>query len=263
MRFIKPIIIGIFLIGTVVFIFNWASFKGSLDTVPPIIEMGPKMISVKVDATERDLLQSVQATDNKDGDITGAVIVESISKFTDKKNHISNITYAVEDSDHNVAKATRKLHYENYRPPRFTLNKPLQLETGSDESLRDIIGAKDCIDGDISRKVKILSTEFSTQSSGDSTVTAQVTNSMGDTIALKAHVVIRDTNIKAPTIVLKENLVYIKKGSSFDEKKYIDEVVSSTGKKISKKRVKVLNSTVNTNKNGCYYVEYIINEKHL
>lgn len=261
MRFIKPITIIVFIAGTALFVFKWASFKGSLDTTPPVIHMGSKMITADVKATDRELMKNVQATDKKDGDVTAAIVVESISKFTDNKNHICNITYAVEDSEHNVAKATRKLKYKNYTPPQFFLRKPLRLETGSDENVRDIIGAKDCIDGDISRKVKILSSEFSTLSTGDSTVTAQVTNKLGDTITLKAHVLIKDINYRAPVINLKENLAHIKKGSSFNERKYIDSVVGPRGKEISKNKVKIRNSTVNTHKEGCYYVEYVINEE--
>lgn len=260
MRFIKPIVIIVFIVGTVLFVFKWASFKESLDTVPPVIHMGSKMITVDVNATDRDLMKDVQAIDKKDGDVTAGLVVESISKFTDKKKHICNITYAVEDSDHNVTKATRRLRYRNYTHPKYYLRKPLRIETGSNENLRDYIGATDCIEGDISRKVKILSSEFSTLSSGDSTVTSQVTNRLGDTVTLKAHIMITDTNYRAPTINLKENLVHIKKGSSFNERKYIDSVKSPRGKNISKNRVKIRKSTVNTQKNGCYYVEYIINE---
>lgn len=260
MRFIKPLAIIVFIAGTALFIFKWASFKGSLDTVPPEIHMNSKMITVDVDATDRELIKDVQATDKKDGDVTAGLVIESISKFTDTKKHICNITYAVEDSDHNVTKATRRLRYKNYISPKYYLRKPLRIETGSDENLRDFIGAKDCIEGDISRKVKILSSEFSTLSSGDSTLTAQVTNKLGDTVTLKAHILIADINYRAPTIQLKENLVNIKKGSSFNERKYIDSVKSPGGKIISKNRVKIRKSTVNTNKKGCYYVEYVINE---
>lgn len=260
MRLFKPIIIIVFIVGTALFVFKWVSFKGALDTTPPVIHMGSKMITVDVDATDRELMKDVQVADKKDGDLTAGLVVESISKFTDKKKHICNITYAVEDYDHNVTKSTRKLRYRNYTHPKFFLRKPLRLETGSGENVRDIIGAMDCIDGDISRKVKILSSEFSTLSTGDNTVTAQVTNSVGDTVNLKAHVLIKDINYKSPVINLKENLVYVKKGSSFNEREYIDSVKNNKGKNISKSKVKIVNSTVNTNKKGCYYVEYIINE---
>lgn len=260
MRFIKPIVIIAFIAGTALFVFKWASFKGSLDTEPPVIHMNSKMLTVDVDATDRDLMQGVQATDKKDGDVTAGLVMESISKFTDSKKHICNVTYAVEDSDHNVTKTTRRLRYRNYTHPKYYLKRPLRIETGSEENLRDFIGATDCIEGDISRKVRILSSEFSTLSSGDSTLTAQVTNRLGDTVTLKAHVLIEDINYRAPTINLKENLVYIKKGKSFNERKYIDSVKSFGGKTISKNRVKIRNSTVNTRKKGCYYVEYIINE---
>ena len=260
MRFIKPVTIGIFLIVLAIFIFSWARFKMSIDGTPPVIEMSKDQIDVSVKAEDKDLLQNVTAKDSKDGDLKDNIIVESISQFIDKKKHISNITYAVEDADHHVSKATRKIHYTDYTHPRFTLKEPLCLETGTDESVKDIIGAVDCIDGDIHRKVKILSTTFSTLSSGDSTVTAQVTNSMGDTIKMKAHVIVRPTNVKAPTINLKENIVYIKKGSKFRELSQIKSVTNPVGKKISKKGVKVLQSTVNEKKNGCYYVEYVMHE---
>ena len=260
MRLFKPIVIIVFIVGTAFFVFKWASFKGSLDTTPPVIHMGSKMITVDVDATERELMKNVQAADKKDGDLTAGLVVESISNFTDKKKHICNITYAVEDYEHNVTKATRKLRYKNYTPPKFFLRKPLRIETGSDENVRDIIGATDCIDGDISRKVKVLSSEFSTLSSGDNTMIAQVTNRLGDTVTLKAHIMIKDINYKAPIINLKENLAYVKKGSTFNERAYIDSVKSPGGRDISKNKVKIKNSTVNTNKKGCYYVEYVINE---
>ncbi len=263
MRFIKPIAIIVFFIATAIFVFKWANFKMSLDTNPPIIEIGPKKISVDVDASERELKNSVIARDDKDGDITGRLVIESISKFTDRKKHICNITYAVEDSDKNVSKATRQLQYKNYTPPKFFLKSPLCVETSSDVNVRSLIGATDCIDGDISRKVKVLSTEFSTASTGDNTVVAQVTNSKGDTITLKAHVVIRSTNVKAPTIQLKKNLIYVKKGASFNERDYIKSVIGPNKKKIPKSRVEISKSTVNTKKEGCYYVEYIINKGKL
>ena len=260
MRFIKPVVIGIFIVVLAIFIFSWARFKMSIDGTPPTIEMPEKMIKVSVKDDEEKLLQNVSARDSKDGDLKGNIIVESISQFVDKKNHISNITYAAEDSDHHVSKATRQIQYIDYTHPRFVLKEPLCLETGTDESIKDIIGATDCIDGDISRKVKILSNTFSTLSSGDSTVTAQVTNSMGDTIKMKAHVIVRPSNVKAPTINLKENLVYIKKGTKFHELSQIKSVTTSNDKEISKKGVTVSHSTVNTKKPGCYYVEYIMNE---
>ena len=260
MRFIKPIVIGIFLVVVAIFIFSWAKFKMSIDGTSPTIQMKDKLIKVSVKAKDEDLLKNIKATDNKDGDITDGLLVESISKFVDKKKHISNITYAVEDSSHNVAKATRQIQYTDYVKPRFVLTQPLCLETGSDENLKEIIGAKDCIDGNISRKVKILSTTFSTLSTGDSTVTAQVTNSKGNTANMKAHVIVKSTNVKAPTINLKENLLYLKKGEKFREMDYVKSVTDNKGNKLSKKYVKVFRSTVNEKKKGSYYVEYIINE---
>lgn len=260
MRFIKPVIIGIFLVVLAVFIFSWARFKMSIDGAPPVIELSKKTIKVSVKSDEKELLKNVTAKDSKDGDLKGNIIVESVSQFIDKKSHTSNITYAVADKDNHVTKASRQIKYIDYTHPRFTLKRPLCLETGADNNIKEIIGAEDCIDGVINRKVKILSTTFSTLSTGDNTVTAQVTNSMGDTIKMKAHVIIRPFNIKSPVIYLKNNIVYLKRGEKFKELSQIKYVFTHGGKKISKRRVKVANSTVNTKKPGCYYVEYVINE---
>ena len=60
MRFTKPLLIIVFIVGTAFFVFKWASFKGAIDTVPPEIHMSKKMITVDVDATDRELMKNVQ-----------------------------------------------------------------------------------------------------------------------------------------------------------------------------------------------------------
>lgn len=260
MKYIKPVAITIFIITAIIFLVNWVQYKNSIDSNGAVFHMEEKLLKVPVKAENSDYLKGVKAIDKKDGDLTGQVIIESISKFVDKDKHICNITYAVEDSEKNITKATRQIQYVDYHKPKFYLKKPLCLGTGEDEKAIDIIGATDVFDGDISNKVKILSASFSTLSSGDSTVLAQATNSRGDTVKMKAHVIIKEENTKAPKIVLKNNLVYLHKGDKFREMNQVAYVESPAGKKFSTRGVKVSSSNVNMDKAGCYNVIYTMNE---
>lgn len=260
MKYIKPVLIILFVIALIAFTVNWSKYKMSIDENGPIISFGKEILEVSQTQPEIDYLRDVVAKDKKDGNITNKVVVESVSKFVDKNSHICNITYAVEDSDHNVSKKRRKIKFINYQSPRFTLSQPLQLKKGEDVEVRDLLGAVDKKDGDISGRIKILSDSNPTNASDERIIIAQVTNSLGETVNLKARVTYVYENKLAPTIHLKKNIVYVKKNSKFNERDYIDYVESHSGKKISKSKVKVASSNVNTSKPGCYSVDYIINE---
>lgn len=257
MRYVKYAISALFLVSIVTYTIIWYSDKNSTDSSMPEIKISEQQIEASVKDKDA-LLKGVVAMDKKDGDITENLVVESISKFVNKKEHICNVTYAVADSDSHVVKATRKVKFTDYKSPRFIVKKPLCIEMGSNTSVTSLIGAEDVIDGDISNKVKILSNMVSTNVSSENVVTAQVTNSLGDTVKLKAEVAVSQSNNISPTIQLTKNIVYIKKGDKFSAKKYIDSAKDSDGKGISKDKVKIKGSSVKTNKAGCYSVKYSV-----
>ena len=158
-----------------------------------------------------------------------------------------------------MAKKTRKIRFKDYEKPKFTLSQPLCFEVGSETSVADVIGAVDDYDGDISNSVKILSSTVSTGTAGEYTVTAQVTNSLGDTAKLKANVIVRQSNNLSPIIELKQNIVYLKKGAKFDEKEYIKSISDREGNKLDLSKAAVVSSSVDTKKVGSYSVEYAVN----
>lgn len=260
MRYLRLGIIVIFLAVAIVFAVNWNTNKNAIDHTYPEIKLGKGKLNVSVKAGKEELLKDVIAIDEKDGDLTNHVIVESISKFIDKKDHICNVTYAVADSDNNITKKTRKIQFTDYESPKFTASAPLVLELGSTSKPSDIISATDDYDGDISGKIKVLSSTISTRTEGEYNFTAQVTNSLGDTAKLKATVVIEQGNNLSPIIELNKYIVYLKVGDKFTPEKYIKAVKDNKGKNISKDKVEVVRSTVNTEKEGFYNVWYSINQ---
>lgn len=261
MKIVKYAIITLFVVFIAVYTWNWHNNKKNADSTIPVIEIGKEQIDVSVKNMDEDLLKDVVAKDDKDGDITDKIVVESISKFIDKEKKICKVTYAVSDSDHHVVKASRNIRLTDYRPPRFVLKQSLCFETGSEMSVKDIIGAEDVIDGDISKKVKILSKEISTNISGDNTITAQVTNSLGDTVTLKSVVVIKQENNLSPEITLTKNIEYLKTGDEFNPEEYVKEAKDNQGNRIATREVEVSSSSVKTRKPGCYLVEYRVTDQ--
>lgn len=258
MKYVKYGIIVLFISSLLIYTGNWYKAKTSVDSTIPQIIINEKNKQIDVSVKDKEtLMKGIVAKDSKDGDITDKIVIESISKFIDKKQHISNITYAVADSDGHVAKATRKVRFTDYKKPRFILKQSLCFDTGSEIKAKNVIGAEDVFDGDISDKVKIVSKDISTNVSGDNTITAQVTNSFGDTATLKSVVIIKRDNNLSPVIKLKKNIEYINVGDKFDAQSYIESVEDSRGKKLSNSSVKVTSSSVKTKKAGCYIVEYM------
>ena len=81
----------------VVFVIAAASFGyfkyeqiNSKDNQAPAITMDTDSIQVSCQAEDGELLKGIKATDSKDGDVTGSLIVESVSNFME--NHTRNMT---------------------------------------------------------------------------------------------------------------------------------------------------------------------------
>ena len=218
MRLLRIIISLLFVAATGLFCFYWYRAEIKEDKTIPVITIENEMLEVPLDASNEDLLVGVSALDAKDGDLTNRVIVESISKFTDKG--ICKVYYAVCDSDNHVASASRKITYKGYTSPRFYMNRSLCFSQLESIDAASVIGAKDVIDGDISSNIIITSSDYEYGVSGTYTVKAEVSNSKGDRISISLPMIVEDRNINAPEIVLSDYLIYVKKGTQIDPMKY-------------------------------------------
>ena len=145
----------------VVFVIAAASFGyfkyeqiNSKDNQAPVITMDTDSIQVSCQAEDGELLKGIKATDSKDGDVTGSLIVESVSNFME--NHTRNMTVVAFDSDNHATKAARKITYTDYVSPTFSLTEPLRFAMNT----QDIMGTLTCsdvLDGDITGKIKMSS----------------------------------------------------------------------------------------------------------
>lgn len=194
------------------------------DKLGPQISMEESSITVSVEATDAELLEGVTATDPKDGDVTDSLVIENISTFLEKGRRL--ISYVAFDSDNHVTKATRQLIYTDYTSPKFQITKPLGFLMGTDNIL-DGVHAQDCIDGDISDKIKISSDSvIYTSVAGEYDVKLQVSNSCGDTVTLPVTIEVynRSDEMYRPSVGLSKYIVYTEQGNKIDPEAYMENV---------------------------------------
>lgn len=217
----------LFVLTTVLFTLSYLRARAlSRDRYPEIF-FDTDRITVSLAPTEEELLAGVSASDAEDGDLTGRVIVESISHFITPG--VSNVTYAVCDSQNHVTTATRRIVYADYTPPRFTMSDDLVFSVNEQANPFRCIGATDVIDGNISDRIKITAENgFQSGTAGVYPITVQVTNSKGDVASLQLSVTIENTSLYAPRITLKNYLMYITVGDTVDLRDNLRAVESVT-----------------------------------
>lgn len=245
------------------------------DKYGPVIDMEEKELSVSISSGEDALLQGVTASDLKDGDVTDSLVVESVSKFLENNRKI--VTYAAFDSNKHVGKATREVVYNDYTSPEFSSKTPFRFPVNSTNFIGDV-KAKDCIDGDISDKVKISpGYTVMTDTPGDYKIQIQVANSSGDVEYLPVTLEIYDPTERtvAPNIQLKKYIVYTRLNKKINPKEYLKKVIigsseykvakdgslyidngSTAGTSVNYSDIEIDDSNVDYGEAGTYEVTY-------
>lgn len=255
-----------------------------VDSSGPVISMEGDALQVSIHDDEAVLLEGITAVDKKDGDVTSSVIVENISRFYG--DHLRTVTYAAFDSDNHISKIQRELSYTDYTSPRFELTGSLRFRAGETVNIGEIATAYDCLDGDLSSKVKISSdTSINNRVTGFYKIVYEVTNSAGDTVKLPIDIEIYEPYNHEVELVLEKYLLYYN-GEEIDYLDYLKHVrsgnmeygfedraemeniptdneaevtdegnVVTTAEKISKNKVTVV-SEVDTSKPGVYPVYF-------
>jgi len=245
------------MIVSVIFVLSICLFIGFYiadamkDDTRPVITIEDDIIDVSLKMEDSELLKGVTAYNEKDGDITSKIIIESVSKFTSEK--ISTVTYAVCDDDNHVATAKRKIRFKDYTEPYFVIENSMVFAVGEDVDIASSVSAFDCIDGDISDRVIITTTDYETNKVGVFKVSLKVTNSMGDTIYMDMPVYVEEKSVAAPEVKLKDYLVHIKAGEEYDLMGNVEGAVDENGEKLQNV---IIDSNYNPDNLGEYQAHY-------
>ena len=258
MRILRGSVLILFVIVFLAYSFIFVREKISTDTTIPIISVDGEIIDVSLKATEEELLKGISAYDEKDGDLTGNIIIESVSRFIEPG--ISRVTYAVCDSDNNISTATRKIRYKGYESPRFSLSESLCYSVYETPNLKKAVRATDSLAGDITADMILTSDDYTKSVAGVFTVNARVTTSKGDTASLDIPLIVEDRSDAAPEIKLKEYLIYADKGEKIDFEDYLVEAIDSEERDITDDVT--VETKINMNKKGAYLVHYYAEDRN-
>lgn len=194
------------------------------DSSGPVFSCEEEKLEVSIHDEEEVLLQGITAFDKKDGDVTDSILVEKLSNFYDGGKRTA--TYAAFDSDNHVTELERELIYTDYTSPRFSLNGSLRFRAGETVNVDQIVQAEDCLDGDISSKVKILmDSVINNRVTGLYQIQYEVTNSAGDTVRLPIEIEIYQPETGEVDLYLSQYLLYYD-GTDINFKDYLKSVKS-------------------------------------
>lgn len=197
------------------------------DSEGPVITCDKDRITASFEDTDKTLLKGVKAADARDGDVSDSLLIESIEIMEGKE---CMVNYAAFDKSNNVSKASRIVEFEDYRPIHFSFSGPLRFVLGSDAEILKSIHADDCMDGDITNRIKLVSRQEDSgyNGAGIYDYELQVTNSIGDTAVLPVSVEFYadsyEERLFHPNIYLKKYVVYLERGSVFQPMDYLDSV---------------------------------------
>jgi len=249
-RTLKTILIICLVLVTAAFAAGQVYSRVVADTVPPVITLDSDSITVSVEDGRDALLRGVTASDAKDGDLTGQIIVSGVSKLI--SNNTAKVSYMVFDKAGNMASATRYVVYSDYHRPRFMLITPLVYSLGETVSITGRLQAQDAVDGDITSSIRVLSSDIISSTEGVYNLTLQVINSLGDTAQVTLPVTIRAEADGDSAVKLRRYLVYVGLGDNFEPRNYIESVSAGS---VSDVRI---DSNVDTQSAGCYLVTYTV-----
>lgn len=192
------------------------------DLVPPQITVAEDTLEVSVYQDNTALLEGVTARDNRDGDVSGTLIVEHVGLVNSEGD--ATVRYAAFDRSGNVAKISRNIRFTDYESPRFGLSAPLLYAAGSTFEVVDQVKARDVLEGDISHRVRAASlADKALSDAGVYEVQFRVTNSLGDTREIVLQTELYPVGAYNADLTLDEYLIYLSVGDRFDAGSYLKE----------------------------------------
>ena len=253
MRFLKTATVVVFILSLVAFAgYKYYSTRVA-DRTPPVIHAETEVLDAKMGASDEELLKGITATDDRDGDLSGHVLVQGVSQLVTDDTAL--VTYVVFDSSNNMGSLKRTVHYTNYAKPHFAIKQPLFYAPNTLITITDRITASDISGKDFSEGVHVVAQNVQKNVEGLYSITVQVSNDMGDYESLQLPLVISQKYCSVQPVVLTSYLEYLKVGDSFKPESYIKTVGGPGAGTLNFSKV-VIESDVDTTKAGTYQVAY-------
>ena len=252
MRYLQIITAIVFILSLL--FAGWANhhYNRNLNTDYPEITSTVELLEISVQDPPEAIYGQLSAHDATDGDLTSQIMVASVSHFLQPGT--VRVKYVVFDSHNNSATLTRQVRYTDYTPPVFSLDKAPVYSVGNAFDLLDHIRVQDCIDGDISDNIRVISNMVNNYSVGKYPVVLEVSNSCGETAQITLWVTYESKESTA-IVTLHRYIVYVQQGQSFDPAQWLATVTDRNANALDKDKVELLGN-LDTSTPGCYQLVY-------
>ena len=235
------------------------------DTIPPTLKLnennGSVNYNLEANASDKDLdtyfEYNATADDRADGNLTGSIVIDTSELNLSKKGDY-NITYTITDAAGNTAEQNRTITVVDTTAPIISItgDNPQSIKVGQDYTELNAT-AEDNLDGDISARIDINSSEVNTSKIGDYNVTYNVADSTG-LKAIEVNRTVRVVDGTKPVITLIGDKVQdVKKGDTYKE--YNATANDNVDGNITDK-IDIDSTEVDTSKEGDYNVTYNVED---
>ncbi|MBR5569985.1 MAG: bacterial Ig-like domain-containing protein [Oscillospiraceae bacterium] len=256
MRFLRLTAIVVLILSIVYALWANNRYYSGVNTDHPKIVNTVEQLQISVEDPPEALLQGLSAWDATDGDLTANIMVASVSHFI--APGMVNVKYVVFDSYNNSATLTRRVQYTDYVAPAFSMDKTPVYVVGTTCDLLEHIQVTDCLDGDISDRVRVISNMVNNFSAGNYPVVLEVSNSCGDTAQMTVWVTYQNAENTA-VINLHQYVKYVPQGETFDPRGLITSVTNQNGEPLDQSQVEVMGN-VDLDTPGSYQLIFKYND---
>lgn len=259
MRYLR--ICAVILLVLSLLLAGWANLRyyGSMNTDHPVLTSSEELLELSIQEPPEALLRGLSASDATDGDLTDKIMVASMSHFLEK-NTVS-VKYVVFDSHNNSATLTRKVRYTDYTSPVFSLDKAPVYTVGRSFDLLDHVQVSDCLDGDISDNIRVISNMVNNYSVGNYPVVLEVSNSCGDTAQITLWATFQSKESSA-VVNLHRYIVYVTQGASFVPMQYLASVADRNATPLDSGYIQI-QGNLDVNTPGCYQLVFSYDDGRL
>lgn len=225
MKVMRLILLIFFALSVIVHGFFTVREKLGRDSEAPVITADIDELTVSVSSTDKEFLAGMQASDNRDGDVTDSLVVVSKLDFIQKGTF--KVNYAAFDSSNNVGTYTRRATYTDYRSPHFVAETPLRYDDSGNPAMLSNIRVSDVLDGDITANMRI---SYGTVEGSRNPAVLQITNSAGDTAVISVNAYREDRlDASIPTPALDQYILYTAVDQPIDPKSHVIGVYQNRG----------------------------------
>lgn len=203
----------------------------SEDKKAPEIQFQDNEIMYTAGDSYDGLLSGVTAMDNKDGDVTESLVVESV--YPNEDGTTATVVYVARDSKNNIGKATKKISYQ-------TVNQGSDSEEEADEPKQETVKEQE--------KTAVPTPAVTQEPS--------VTPEAEDEDDSEEEETLSSEN---PKITLTTDRVVIRKGETINRIAYVESVTDDKdSRETLYRRIEITGDTFNKDEEGTYEQIYYV-----